>query len=192
VSKFSIGSINENEVNSNSNNKEYYYILFKEEDGCIVEDMIEIADELNIPVEKCFEICEKNGGKIVKNITDYPDAFENLYQAQSTLQELLEFAVEYNKYNNEDDDVFIPLYPDDFFDYSDGKEIADEEINDWIKECITDMEEDFTVDVSRISCGDSTVIVLRKSICDECDAYVYDVIITNDYMEFDGSVLLDD
>jgi hypothetical protein len=65
----------------------------------------------------------------------------------------------------------------DFYDFSDGAYISDEEKQEWIKEVVKYLNENIDEAYCRISCGDSMVIGLRhhnNSI---------EIIVVNSYME---------
>lgn len=58
----------------------------------------------------------------------------------------------------------VPIYPDDFYDFSTGVDISDKQINKWIEECITELEwEGNKEGFYTISSGNSYVSVHKNS-----------------------------
>lgn len=58
----------------------------------------------------------------------------------------------------------VPIYPDDFYDFSAGVDISDKKINEWIEECITELEwEGSKEGFYTISSGNSRVSVHKNS-----------------------------
>jgi len=70
------------------------------------------------------------------------------------------------------------IYPDDFFDFSNGKPIEEQEVQNWINECVWNMKLDDTQDFSFQQSGNTFVCVLR--IGDEIK-----VIVSDKYKEFE-------
>ena len=57
----------------------------------------------------------------------------------------------------------IPVYPDDFYDFTDGVNIDNATINEWIKQCIDNLEENSEDTYWSIESGNTFVIVFRGS-----------------------------
>jgi len=167
----------------------YYFITFKDNNKEI--DIVDnIADELNMPVEDFLDICEENGAIEVSSLTDCKDLFTNKSQAQYALQEILEFALEDNQCNCEEDySDLIPVFPDEFSSYD--EEISDEEINEMIKLCICNLEENEETDNIELS-KDNTLILVNKNrmcddpACEEYDKYYYTIKVCEDVYEYSG------
>lgn len=67
-------------------------------------------------------------------------------------------------------------YPKGFYDFSDGVDISNEEINNWIEELISKLERDELNSVGRAS-GNTYVKVYRDDIAK------YRVVVTKNYQE---------
>lgn len=72
----------------------------------------------------------------------------------------------------------LPKYPDDFYDFSDGINIGDSQINRWIKEAIEDLENNSYDYASRAS-GNMHVHVRR---IDEPDTE-YEITVSSRYSQ---------
>lgn len=79
----------------------------------------------------------------------------------------------------------IPKYPDDFFDFKTGGDISNEEINEWIRSCVKDLEEDKNQEYSYTACGNTQVAVFRKFYEDKPELNSYEVMVTKNYQEAD-------
>jgi hypothetical protein len=79
----------------------------------------------------------------------------------------------YELFSNEDltHIVELPFFPEDFFHYDGGKHISDEEINQWIEECVLFLEQEQEEFICTANSGDSKVMVMR--VFDEEDDYRY-------------------
>jgi len=75
----------------------------------------------------------------------------------------------------------IPIYPDDFFDFSDGVDVDNKEINRWIKECIVHIEKENT-NYCSIGSG-NTKIIVSKIIENDDDKYNYRINVIKKYSE---------
>jgi hypothetical protein len=187
MSKFYISNIRDNESNNT-----YYFITFKDEDNEEIDIVDDIADEIGIPVEACLDIYEMNGAVKNDGITDYKDLFLNSFQAQNALQEILEFAIEFNEDNCcdcEDYSDITPVFPNDF--ENDGKKVSDKEINEMIQECIIKLEDNIMTDVMEISQENTIIIVHRNRICDDpnCEGfneYFYTITVCKNVYEYCG------
>lgn len=80
---------------------------------------------------------------------------------------------QFDKQENSMEVSDVPHYPEDFYDFSNGVDISDEEINKWIKECVRTLNETYT-NYTSISSGNTQVVVYRL---DEG----YEVIVSKDY-----------
>jgi hypothetical protein len=67
--------------------------------------------------------------------------------------------------------IELPLFPDDFEEYTGNKQISDDKINDWIEECIILLESDKAETYATAQAGDTKLVVLR--IYDDADNYHY-------------------
>lgn len=67
--------------------------------------------------------------------------------------------------------IEVPLFPDDFEQYTGNKQITDDKINDWIEECIILLESDKAETYATAQAGDTKLVVLR--IYDDADNYHY-------------------
>ncbi|HMG15476.1 MAG TPA: hypothetical protein VK590_08525 [Saprospiraceae bacterium] len=79
-------------------------------------------------------------------------------------------------YDEEDFEYFdytieLPLFPDDFEEYTGEKKISDDRINDWIEECIILLESDKSETYATAQAGDTKLVVLR--IYEDADNYHY-------------------
>ena len=74
----------------------------------------------------------------------------------------------------------IPKFPDDFYSFYDGVDISNEEINEWIQRCISDLETNGGY-CSSISSGNTTVTVHKFYYDDYSDDYYYDVRVSKGY-----------
>jgi hypothetical protein len=79
-------------------------------------------------------------------------------------------------YDEEDFEYFdytieLPLFPDDFEEYTGNKQISDDKINDWIEECIILLESDKSETYATAQAGDTKLVVLR--IYEDADNYHY-------------------
>lgn len=79
-------------------------------------------------------------------------------------------------YDEEDFEYFdytieLPLFPDDFEEYTGEKQISDDKINDWIEECIILLESDKSETYATAQAGDTKLVVLR--IYEDADNYHY-------------------
>lgn len=88
-------------------------------------------------------------------------------------------------YNYDDEDyeyfdytIELPLFPDDFEEYTGNKQISDDKINDWIEECIILLESDKGETYATAQAGDTKLVVLR--IFDDADNYHYVVEVFRD------------
>lgn len=81
----------------------------------------------------------------------------------------------------------IPKYPDDFFDFTNGVNITDEEINQWIQEGINSMEYDRDRDHWDISTGNARVDITRYIYNENSDKYYYIIRVSKSYAEADIS-----
>lgn len=57
--------------------------------------------------------------------------------------------------------MIVPTYPNDFFDFNNGKNISDIEINKWIQECIDNLEKNKQSSSNSVSSGNTLVTVYR-------------------------------
>jgi hypothetical protein len=73
----------------------------------------------------------------------------------------------------------MPKYPDDFFDFGNGVDISNDEINKWIKEMVDELEENNNCHSLGRSTGNTYVRVNR----DDCTKYR--VLVTKNYQEKD-------
>lgn len=73
----------------------------------------------------------------------------------------------------------LPKYPNDFFDYSQGINVNDYTINEWIKHCVQELEQDPTKSTYQIGMGNTFVQVDRV----ECGAVKYEVRVAKNYWE---------
>ncbi len=179
MAKFYVSNVREDETNNT-----YYFITFKDENNEEIDIVDDIADEIGIPVEVCLDIYEKNGAVEIKGITDCKDLFLNNFQAQNALQEILEFAVEFNQ---EDDECFdcsecegdcsdlIPAFPEQF--QYEKEDISDKEINEIIKLMICDLENNQDGECLEVTKKSNLIQVRRIRNCDNPDCpgfYEYD------------------
>jgi len=75
----------------------------------------------------------------------------------------------------------IPKYPQDFYDYSNGLKISEEEINSWINECIEKLSVNESQSSYSISTGNTMVEVYKVETSK--DNYDYAVIVCKNYQE---------
>ena len=73
-------------------------------------------------------------------------------------------------------DIKIPVYPDGFFDFSDGVDISDVQINQWLEEARTNLEYADAGEFAYICSGNTLVIVLKHE-----DEYRY--VVTKAYAD---------
>ena len=98
-------------------------------------------------------------------------------------------------YINENDIDHVPInefdeiptaetiqYPKDFFSYSDGVPIKDDEINKWVKECANDLDDDTSYSLR--ATGDTMVFAYKSSK----DASEATVIVAKKYQETDVKI----
>lgn len=78
------------------------------------------------------------------------------------------------QYNTNNKITNIPHYPEDFYDFSNGVDINDNQINVWIKQCIDYINEENT-NFSFIASGNAKVIVFKF------DDGEYEVNVIKDY-----------
>lgn len=161
----------------NLGNEEYYYISFD------TDNYDNVLEELNIPYKNYIEICVNNGAVVMPSISEDQDVFKTEIQARKCLQELLEYALEFNKCDCDD----IPIFPNDFS--SDEKDATDEEINEMIGECVDILEENIEMEDINICQGSTLVLVnrFRKCIDPECPGYYeyyYDYVVCKGIYEY--------
>jgi len=173
-------------------NDEYYYITFKTDKYDAPEF---VARELNIPFEDYLQICQENNSIIVSGFSDVADVFKSKKDAESTLQELLEYSIIYNRnkykididnllniYSDTSDTVAannkaVISYPNDFFLYKNGVPISDDRVNEWLnrlKQQAIDGELDY---YSLISSGNTFVMCTKHT-------YGYSFVVAKDYGEY--------
>ena len=80
------------------------------------------------------------------------------------------------EYDEEDFEYFdytieLPLFPEDFEEYTGEKKITNDKINDWIEECIILLESDKSETYATAQAGDTKLVVLR--IYEDADNYHY-------------------
>jgi len=86
-------------------------------------------------------------------------------------------------YNEEDFELYdytieLPLFPEDFEEYTGNKQISDDQINEWIEECIILLESDKSETYATAQAGDTKLVVLR--IFEDADNYHYVVEVFRD------------
>ena len=89
---------------------------------------------------------------------------------------LIESKENHYSYDEEDFEYFdytieLPLFPEDFEEYTGEKKISDDKINDWIEECIILLESDKSETYATAQAGDTKLVVLR--IYEDADNYHY-------------------
>ena len=89
---------------------------------------------------------------------------------------LIESKDNHYSYDEEDFEYFdytieLPLFPEDFEEYTGEKKISDDKINDWIEECIILLESDKSETYATAQAGDTKLVVLR--IYEDADNYHY-------------------
>ena len=90
----------------------------------------------------------------------------NLIESKEIIYSYDEEDFEYFDYTIE-----LPLFPDDFDEYSGEKKISEDKINDWIEECIILLESDKSETYATAQAGDTKLVVLR--VYDDADSYHY-------------------
>lgn len=73
-------------------------------------------------------------------------------------------------------EVDLPTYPEDFYDYSDGKDIKNEIINEYIEQGRADLENADVGEFWYTACGNALVMIVKYE-----DEYIY--IVTKNYRE---------
>jgi len=76
-------------------------------------------------------------------------------------------------------------YPEGFYSFENGVDVSNSQINQWIKECIDNLEKNKTSNVSSMSSGNTLVVVFRCYYKDNDPQYYYNVIVTKNYSEKD-------
>ena len=78
-------------------------------------------------------------------------------------------------YGIENADYFIelPLFPDDFETMNGAKRTSDDQINQWIEDCVLHLESDRSEKFASAQSGDAKLIVLRIMEEEDSDSYHY-------------------
>ena len=75
----------------------------------------------------------------------------------------------------------IPQYPQDFYDFSKGVDITDEEVNKWIKEGIEYLENHKDEVYYAIASGNTIIHISRYYYNDIKGYYFYDIDVAKSY-----------
>lgn len=67
--------------------------------------------------------------------------------------------------------IELPLFPSEFYHFDGGKKISDDEINQWVEECILFLEQEQDEFFCTAHSGDTKVMVVR--VFDDNDNYRY-------------------
>lgn len=78
-------------------------------------------------------------------------------------------------------------YPEDFFDFRDGVKVPACQVQKWINECISSIDNDLNGTYTCISSGNTKVIVLKaEDGCYEGKNGKYDIIVSTGHLEYMG------
>jgi hypothetical protein len=81
---------------------------------------------------------------------------------------------------------FDVKFPYGFYNFHNGVDISDDEINNWIKKCIDQLENDKEESYASIASGNTMVIVKRYydyNYEEDENRYNYEIIVTKGYWE---------
>lgn len=85
--------------------------------------------------------------------------------------------------------ITIPEYPQDFSDFSNGVNISDKEINEWISEGINTLEQNLKQSSAGCSSGNTKVMVDRYSDDDLEEDYYYEINVSKGYKQSETSIM---
>lgn len=78
---------------------------------------------------------------------------------------------------------FECTYPEEFYDYTNGLNISNEIINEWIKDCIDRLESNIENNHALISSGNTMVEVSRLYYDENDERYYYEVTVAKGYSQ---------
>lgn len=117
-----------------------------------------------------FNKPQKNNNRKEKNSEELKN---NLIESKD-----IQFGYDEEDFEYFDYTIELPLFPDDFEEYTGEKKISDDKINDWIEECIILLESEKSETYATAQAGDTKLVVLR--IYEDADNYHYIVEVFKD------------